>query len=298
MDQRMALQDWLLLMVLSVLWGGSFFFVAVARPELPPLTLVAARVALAAAMLAGVPRLAGVAFPAGRAAWRACLGMGVLNNAIPFSLIAWAQGTLPSGVAAILNATTPLFTVLVAHALTRDERLNRSKGAGVLLGFLGVAVLMGWAALGEFSGRLPEFAMLGATFSYALAGVWGRRLRRLGVAPAAGALGQLLCSAAIMLVLAGLLEQPWRLALPGPRALAAVLGLALFSTALAYLIFFRVLARAGATSLSLVTFMIPASAILLGTLFLDEVLLPRHLAGMALIGLGLLCLNGSLLRRG
>lgn len=296
-QQRMAPQDWALLVLLSVLWGGSFFFIAVARPELPPFTIVAARLALAAATLAVALRLLGIAYPRGRPAWMASLGMGVLNNAVPFSLITWAQGSLPSGVASILNATTPLFTVLVAHALTADEKLSRGKILGVVLGFVGVAVLMGAGALAGTSAKLPELAMLVATFSYALSGVWGRRFRRLGIPPASGALGQLCCSALLMAPLALVVDQPWRLPMPGAHVLGAVLALAVFSTALAYLMFYRVLDRAGATNLSLVTFLIPVSAILLGTLFLNEVLAPRHFAGMALIALGLLAIDGRAFRR-
>lgn len=297
MMQRMSPQDWALLVILSVLWGGSFFFIAVARPELPPFTIVAGRLVLAAITLAAALRLLGIPYPRGRAAWIASLGMGVLNNAVPFSLITWAQGSLPSGVASILNATTPLFTVLVAHALTTDEKLTRGKLLGVVLGFAGVAVLMGAGALAGLSGKLPEMAMLGATFSYALSGVWGRRFRRLGIPPASGALGQLCCSALLMAPLALVVDQPWRLPMPSAQVLGAVLALAVFSTALAYLMFYRVLDRAGATNLSLVTFLIPVSAILLGTVFLNEVLAPRHFAGMALITLGLLAIDGRLFRR-
>jgi drug/metabolite transporter (DMT)-like permease len=219
--------------------------------------------------------------------------MGLLNNAIPFSLIVWAQQTLPSGLAAILNATTPLWTVLVAHALAAEERATAGKVAGVALGFAGVAAMMGPDIVGGAAAAgLATVAMLAATFSYACAGVFGRRFRALGVAPMQAAVGQVSASAAMMLPLALALEQPWTLPVPTAAAAGAVLGLAALSTALAYVLYFRILALAGAVNLLLVTFLVPVSAILLGTLVLGEVLAPRHLLGMALIGLGLAAIDG------
>jgi drug/metabolite transporter (DMT)-like permease len=210
----MSARDWSLLVLLSVLWGGSFFFVGVARPALPPFTLVWLRVALAALMLAAALPLMGVTIPRGRAAWQAFAGMALLNNVIPFCLITWAQGHIASGLAAILNATTPIFTVLVAHGLTRDERLTPAKGFGVLAGFGGVAVLVGPAALAGLGAALPEIAMLGACLSYAFAGVFGRRFKRMGIAPEAGALGQVACSTALLLPVMLLRDRPWSLPLP------------------------------------------------------------------------------------
>jgi drug/metabolite transporter (DMT)-like permease len=293
MTLAMSALAWSLLVALSVLWGGSFFFVGVAVAEVPPLTLVALRVGLAAALLAAALPALGVAPPRGARAWGAIAVMGLLNNAVPFTLIVWAQQALPSGLAAILNATTPLWTVLVAHALTREERATPGKAAGVALGFAGVAAMMGPAILGAASATgAATGAMLAATLSYACAGVWGRRFRAIGVAPMQAAFGQVAASSAIMLPLALVLERPWTLAAPSGAAMAAVLGLAAFSTALAYVLYFRILALAGAVNLLLVTFLIPVSAILLGTLVLREALEPRHLVGMALIGAGLAAIDG------
>jgi drug/metabolite transporter (DMT)-like permease len=298
----MSALAWSLLVALSVLWGGSFFFVGVAVAEIPPLTLVALRVGLAAAMLWAALPLLGVAAPRGARAWGAIAAMGVLNNAIPFSLIVWAQQTLPSGLAAILNATTPLWGVLVAHALTAEEKATPARIGGVLLGFAGVAAMMGADMLGGgVAAGLATGAMLAATLSYAFAGVWGRRFRALGVAPMQAAVGQVTCSAALMLPLALVVERPWGLAVPSGAAVASVLGLAALSTALAYVLYFRILALAGAVNLLLVTFLVPVSAILLGTLALGEALLPRHLLGMALIGAGLAVIDGRVVgwvRRG
>lgn len=289
----MSAGDWALLVLLSILWGGSFFFNRVALTGLPPLTVGWLRVAIAALALWAL--IAATRAPAalGPAALRAYAGMGLLNNVIPFSLILWAQTRIDSGVASILNATTPVFGVLVAHALTRDEKLTPGRLTGAVLGFLGVAAMMGGGGATAF--RQDGWAMaacLAAAFSYALAGVFGRRFRTLGASPLSTAAGQLSASTVMFAPIALSVDHPWSLPAPGAAAISATVGLALVSTALAYLIFFRILARAGATNLLLVTFLIPPSAILLGVVFLGESLAPRHVAGMALIGLGLAAIDG------
>ncbi len=289
----MSALAWSLLVALSLLWGGSFFFVGVAVGEVPPLTLVAARVGLAALILWAALPLLGAQAPRGWRSWRALAAMGLLNNAIPFSLIVFAQTTLPSGLAAILNATTPLWGVLVAHLATREEKATSAKLAGVALGFAGVIAMMGADILdGAMAAGIATLAMLAATFSYACAGVFGRRFRAIGVQPMQAALGQVSASAVMMLPLALLVDRPWALPAPSAAALASVLGLAALSTALAYILYFRILALAGAVNLLLVTFLVPVSAILLGTLVLGEALAPRHLVGMALVGAGLAAIDG------
>ena len=295
MSHRMSRQTWGMLLALSALWGGSFFFVGVAVGQVPALTLVSLRVGLAAAALWLVLPALGIALPRGAAIWRQLAVMGLLNNAIPFTLFVVAQSTIGSGLAAILNATTPIFGVVVAHLVTRDERLTASRVAGVLLGVAGVAVMVGPSALAGLGRDLgAKLACLGAALSYACAGVYGRRFPRLGLAPAATAAGQLSASTLLILPLALVIERPWILPVPGPVVWAAVLGLALASTAFAYVLYFRILARAGATNLLLVTFLIPVSAILLGVVGLGEILLPRQVAGMLLIGCGLAAIDGRL----
>jgi drug/metabolite transporter (DMT)-like permease len=282
-------REWILMLTLSILWGGSFFFVEVALTGLPPLTIVWLRVALAAVILGGVLRFSGMAGP-GRQVWPALLVMGFLNNAVPFTLFVLAQGEITGALASILNATTPLFTVIVAHLATADERLTGAKAAGLGLGFAGVVVMMAGA---DLSGAgAAKLACLMAALSYACAGVWGRRFRRLGVSPLATAFGQVSASAVLLLPVWLWLEAPWTLAWPGLRVAGAVVGIAGLSTVLAYLIFFRLLASAGATNLSLMTFLIPVSATALGWLLLDERLLPQHLAGFGLIALGLVAIDG------
>jgi drug/metabolite transporter (DMT)-like permease len=298
----MTARVWLQLMALSILWGGSFFFIGVAVQALPPLSIVAVRVALALLVLLLVLRVMGLALPTGRPLWLAFIGMGLLNNAIPFTLFVWAQGQAPSGLASILNATTPISTALVAHVFTLDEKLTANRIVGVLLGAAGVAVMLGPDLLSGqeslFSGStlLAQGACLLATLSYAFAGVYGRRFRRMGVAPLVTSAGQLTVSTALMLPLALVIDRPWLLPLPGWPVLAALVALAVLSTALAYVIFFRVLAAAG-SNVNLVTLLVPVSAILLGVLVLGETLLPRHLIGFAVIALGLAAIDGRLLAR-
>ncbi len=291
--RAMGSGEWAMLLALSVLWGGSFFFNAVALGALPVFSVVAARVALGALVLFAVLRATGRRLPGGAPVWAAFLGMGLLNNALPFTLFVWGQQHVASGVAAILNAATPLFTAVLAHWLTADERLTPGRAAGVALGFLGVAAMMGQAALAGLGGvAAAQLACLGGALSYALAGIFGRRFRALGVAPLAAAAGQLAASSLVLVPLALLADRPWQLPLPGMEALAALAGLGVLCTALAYALYFRILATAGATNLLLVTLLIPVSAVLLGVGILGETLEARHLAGMALIGFGLAVMDG------
>jgi drug/metabolite transporter (DMT)-like permease len=288
--------EWVLLVVLSVLWGGSFFFAKLALVAVGPLTLTTARVGLAALALLVFIGARGIELPRGRATWGALAVMGALNNAIPFSLIFSGQTRIDSALAAILNATTPLFTVLLAHFLTRDERLTTLRATGVGVGFAGAIVLIGPSALaGVGADALAQSTVLAAACSYAVAGIFGRRFRDL--APSAAAFGMLASAFVLMVPIAVLVERP-ALVLPGAVPLAAILGLAFLSTALAYLIYFRILAAAGATNLLLVTFLIPVSALLLGTLVLDERLSGTAVIGMGLIFLGLAAIDGRLFKRG
>lgn len=289
---RMSPSDWLRLLLLSFLWGAAFFFVEVAVPHLPPLTIVFIRVGLAALALAAVLVLAGLAFPRGAGVWGALMVMGLLNNVIPFGLFATAQGEIASGLAAILNATTPLFGVIVAHLFTRDERLSPARLVGVLLGIGGVAVMMGGATTAGTSTALAQAACLAAAFSYAVASVWGRRFRGLGIAPLATAFGQLACASLWLLPVVLWVDRPWTQTAPPPEVTGALVAVALLCTALAYPLFFRLLASAGATNILLVTLLIPVSAILLGVLVLSETLALRHFVGLGLIALGLAAIDG------
>jgi len=286
--------DWLLLWTLSLLWGGSFLFNELALAGLPALTVVWGRVGLAALILWGVVRATGAALPP-REMWPALLVMGLLNNAVPFTLFVLAQGQITGALASVLNAMTPVFTVLVAHWATADEKLTPARGLGVVLGFAGVLAML---ADGGMAGtRWALVACLGAAFSYAVASVWGRRFRAAGLSPLATAFGQVTASSALMLPVWLLADRPWALGWPGWEPVMAVVGLASLSSALAYLIFFRILAEAGATAVSLVTFLIPISAAGLGWLVLGERLEARQLAGLGLILAGLAVIDGRLFRR-
>jgi drug/metabolite transporter (DMT)-like permease len=290
-NQVMGRVEWLLLITLATLWGGSFFFSKVALAELPPFTVVLGRVGLAAVALNVLVLVSGQRLPGSPRLWGALLAMAALNNVLPFSLIVYGQTRIASGLAAILNATTPLFTVVLAHLLTDDERLSTNRLGGVLLGLAGVVVMIGPEALGGLGLHLfAQLAVLGAALSYAFAGIFGRRFR--SVPPLTTATGQLTASTFMMLPVALLVDRPWTLPLPSLQIWGALVGLALLSTAVAYVLYFRILAAAGATNLLLVTFLIPVSALLLGMTILGERLDPRHFAGMALIGLGLVAIDG------
>ena len=294
-NTSMSAIQWIMLLTLSLVWGGSYFFVGVAVGDLPPLTIVLCRVGFASIALLIFLACTGQSMPTDRRVWVAFFIMGLLNNAIPFSLIVWGQTHVSAGQASILNATTPIFTVITAHLFTRDEKMKPRHLLGIALGFAGVAVLMGGAFLEALTNSLlAQMALLAAAVSYAFSAVFGRRFRTLGIPPMQIATGQVTAAALLLLPLVVLIDRPLQLAPPGLPSLLAVLGLALISTAFAYVLYFRILASAGATNLSLVTMLVPPTAICLGILFLDEVLAPHHLAGLALITAGLLVIDGRL----
>ncbi len=226
--------------------------------------------------------------------WGAFAIMGLLNNVVPFSLIVFGEMRISSGLASILNATTPLFAVPVAHLLTANEKLTPGKALGLLIGFAGVVALVGTDAFVALSGQdsLAEIACLSAALSYAFAGIFGRRFR--SVPPIQVATGQLTASTLLLIPLVACVDRPWTLPIPSFTAWLALIGIALLCTVLAYILYFRILATAGATNLLLVTFLIPVSAILLGSLVLGEVLQPGEFAGMLLIGGGLVFIDGRL----
>ncbi|NND89242.1 MAG: DMT family transporter [Granulosicoccus sp.] len=294
----MSLTDWLMLTGLSVLWGGSFFFNAVAVTGLPPLTIVLLRVAIAAIVLWAVVLSLGIGLPQTRAAWLALVVMGALNNVLPFSLIVWGQTHIGSGLASILNATTPLFGVVLAGLLLADERLTWLKMSGVVTGFLGAVWMIGPPALaGVGADVLAQLAVVGAALSYGLASIFGRRFKRMGINPVTASAGQVTMASLILLPLVVIVDRPFSLPPPALDVWLSVIALAILSTALAYILYFRILASTGASNLLLVTFLVPVSAILLGYLVLQERLGSSHFIGMALIGLGLSAIDGRLWRR-
>lgn len=294
-NQQMGKREWFFLIMLSVLWGGSFFFSKVALDELQPLSVVLGRVAIAAFVLNIVVVLSGQRMPLSLHIWSLFIVMGILNNLIPFSLIFWGQIHIASGLASILNATTPLWTVLLAQWFTADERLTLPRFAGVVFGIFGVVCIIGPDTLqGLGIHIIAQLAVVGAAISYACAGIFGKRFS--GIPPLVTATGQVTSTTLLMIPITLLVDHPWIYPLPHVGTWSALLGLALLSTALAYVLYFRLLASAGATNLLLVTFLIPVSALLLGTFFLGERLTFWHFMGMGCIGVGLAAIDGRLLQ--
>lgn len=294
---QMTALEWGMLLLLSVIWGASFFFVGVAVKELPPFTIVALRVALAALTLWAMLALMRHPILRSAAVWRSFLVLGFINCAVPFSLIAWGQTHIASALAAILNATMPLFTVVATHFLTSDDRMTGGRIAGIVAGLIGVAIFIGPDAVRAVDNTvLGQCAILSAAICYALGTVYGRRLHKMNISPIMAATGQLTAANILILPVALFIEQPWRIAMPSWEGWGAIFGLAVLSTALAYLLYFRILSRAGATNISLVTFLIPVSATIFGVLFLGEWLELRHLGGMFMIAVGLACVDGRIFK--
>lgn len=293
----MDLREWIMLILLSILWGGSFLFMKVALAELPIFVIVFARVGFAAITLLVYLKIGGEVVPSGKQVWLAFFVMGFINNLVPFSLLVWGMTEIASGLAAILNAMTPVFTVLVAHFMTSDERISINKISGVVLGLAGVVVLIGFEALDGFSASLlAMLACLGAALSYAFAAAYGRRFKKLGIRPAQVAFGQVSASSLLLFPLAMYADSPWNLPMPTLTTWMALLALGVFSTALAYVLYFQILAVAGATNIALVTLLVPISAIFLGWFILDEALSQNQFGGMALITAGLFVIDGRLFR--
>ena len=292
-DHRIDGRDWGLLGILSVLWGGSFFFNGVALKELPPFTLVFLRVALAALILLPVLRAYRIGFPRGFAGWQPFFGIALLNNVLPFSLIVTGQTYIPSGLASILNATTPLFAVLVMAA-GGDEKLLMRRVAGVLAGLIGVIILHGQNLGFDNSQGIGILLCLAAAFSYGLSALYARR-KLSNSPPLATATFQLLASSLMMAIVAATVERPWQLPMPGATTWLAMAGLAGLSTALAYIVFFQILRRSGSTNVMLVTLLIPVTAILLGYLVLGESISGREIVGALVIGSALLLIDGRVL---
>lgn len=284
-------REWAMLVTLSVLWGGSFFFAEIALESLPPLTIVTLRVGLAAITLWLVVLALKLPIPNSTPIWIAFLTMGLLNNVLPFSLIVWGQSQISSGLAAILNATAPLFGVIVAGILLRDESATPLKIMGVVVGFAGVIVMMDLSSIAT-SSLLAQLAILAAALSYACASVYGRRFKATGLNPILVAAGQVTGSTLLLLPIALWVDGNDPYANVPAQVWAAIISLAVFSTAAAYILYFKLLASAGATNILLVTLLVPVSAILLGWLFLEESLQTPHIIGMAMIALGLSAIDG------
>lgn len=292
----MTARDWAMLVLLGLLWGASFFFVGVAVPEIGPLPLVLLRVAIAAAALHLYLLVAGTSFRLALPMAGSFVVLALLNNVLPFSLMFAGQTAIGAGLASVINATTPFWTLVLANLVTADEKLTPARLAGVLLGVAGTAVMIGPGLAAGLGGPAwAKLALLGTALSYACAVLYARRFRDLP--PPVVATGQLTASTLVMLPVVLLWSGTGGMVDAGAGAWAAVLGLALLSTGWAYILYFSLIRSAGATNTSLVTFLVPVSALLLGVLFLAERLEAFEIGGMVLIAAGLIAIDGRLLRR-
>ena len=290
----MRLKDWLTLIALALVWGSSFFFVEIAIVELTTLMIVLIRVTLAALVLWSIVLVARMKVPRHLSVWGSLFLMALFNNTLPFSLIVWGQHYITAGLASLLNATTPIFAVVLASLFLRDEKITLNKAIGIMLGFVGTLIMIGPAVLAGLNlNVLAQLAGMGAALSYAIAGVYGRRFLSHSINnPVVIAACQLSLSA-LMLSLAVWWSGDWYVdAWPTTPTILSLLCLALLSTALAYVLYFKLLESAGVTNLLLVTFLIPVSAILLGIGLLGESLLATHIAGMVVIALSLITIDG------
>ncbi|HEV8033356.1 DMT family transporter [Yoonia sp.] len=288
-------QAWAGLLMLAFIWGGSFLSVHVALEEIGPLTSVAHRTGWAMLILWAYVLIRRLPLPADRRVWGAFLVMGLLNNAIPFSLMAWGQLHIETGLTSILNAATAIFGVMAAALFLADERLTVRKAMGVGIGFLGVSTAIGLNAFKEFDIRsLGQLAVIGGTISYALAAVWARKT--LGhLKPQVAAAGMLTGASLITLPAAWVIEGPISLSLQ-PQTWAAITYYAVAATAIAYILYYRVLALAGSGNAMLVTLLVAPVAIVLGAIVLGEALPMRAYIGFAILALGLLILDGRLVK--
>ena len=291
----MAVADWIRIAILSLVWGGSFFFVEVMLEAMPPMTSVLGRLIIGLAGLVGLLKLLGHPLRPLMTQWRSFALIGLINNAIPFSLISFGQTEITGSLASIINASTPIMTAVVAHQLTTDERLSLRKTLGIAFGFGGVLVLFGPAGMQGGASLLGMAAGLTATICYAFGSVYSKRLK--SNPPMLNATGQVLYGTFWMVPVVCLIDQPWSLPMPGIGPWLALMGIGLLSTTLAFFIYFRVLKTAGASNVVLVTFLVPVSASALGIVFLGEVLAIQHILAYLLIALGLAIIDGRIVAR-
>jgi drug/metabolite transporter (DMT)-like permease len=292
-------RDWGLIVTLAILWGSGFTLIEIGLRSVPPNTLVFARMALAIPPLLLLLRIRGETLPGDFKSWEMLTVVGLLNVVVPFILFYWGMTQISTGLASILNATTPLWGVVAAHFLTRDEKATPARVIGVLFGVAGIAVMIGVDALkGMSSGILAQIACLIATLCYALGSIYGRRFGQSGMTPLSIATGQVITSAIILLPIALFTDAPLSLPMPGMAFWLSTIAMAVFSTSLAYFLFFKLVESAGASNSLLVTFLIPIVAVVLGAAFLGERFSVNQGAGVMLIAVGLVLLDGRVLRRG
>lgn len=285
--------DWGIILFLSLLWGGAFLMIALGLRSFPPITLAFLRMALAVPPMLLALKYLGQKLPTDSRSWRQLFVLGGLNAAFPFMLFFWGQSHISTGLGSILNATTPLWGVVLAHMFTRDEKATPSRILGVLLGLAGIIIMVGTGALeGMTSGVLAQLACLTATVLYALAAIYGRTLSQSTMTPIVVATGQVFTAAVLILPFMLVVDQPWTLPTARWDAWVGAFGLAIPSTAFAYFLYFRLIDRAGASNAMLVAFIMPVVAIVLGVVVLGEAVSVKEMTGAALIALGLVAIDG------
>jgi drug/metabolite transporter (DMT)-like permease len=271
-----------LLLLLATLWGASYTFIKVGVATVPPVTFIAARTLIAGCLLLAILRLRGLSMPRDPQTWRRFLFQACMNSVLPFTLIAWAERSVEAGLAVILNSTTPIFTFLLTAAITRHEPVTARKLLGVLAGIAGTCLIIGVEALGGFGEALwAQLAVVAATIAYAGAAIFGRNFK--GLDPMAA--GSMLSGAAILIPLSLVLDQPWTLS-PSASSLAALLGLAVFSTALAFVIFFRLIHTLGSVGTTSQAYLRVPIGVAIGAVFLGESLSPTAWIGLGLVIVG------------
>lgn len=287
--------DWGIILVLSLLWGGAFLMIALGLRSFPPITLAFMRMALAVPFMLLALKYLGQRLPTDCRSWQQLFVLGGLNAAFPFMLFFWGQSHISTGLGSILNATTPLWGVVLAHLFTRDEKATPSRILGVLLGLAGIIVMVGTGALkGMTSDVLAQIACLSATVLYALAAIYGRTLSQSTMTPIVVATGQVFTAAILILPFMMVFDHPWTLPFPRWDAWIGAIGLAIPSTAFAYFLYFRLIDRAGASNAMLVAFIMPVVAIFLGVVALGESVSVKEMLGATLIALGLVAIDGRL----
>jgi drug/metabolite transporter (DMT)-like permease len=292
----MSGRGWMWLGLLSLIWGSGFLLTTIAVRDMPPATSILIRLVLATAVLAPLLRRRRLALPRGLRGWTPFLVLGLLNTTLPFTLNAWSLTRIDSGIAGILTATVPIFTVIVAHLATRDERATGAKVTGIGLGMAGVVLILGMDADALTSGSTAgKLAVLLASVLYGMGAVYARSLQ--GIPPLMLAFGQIVTSVLYLTPFVLVVDRPWEATTWGAGTLAAIVALGVFGSAAAYLIFYSLLTTSGAIAASLVAYLIPLVAVVLGVLFLDERLLGQHVAGMVLILSAMALIDGRLVQR-
>ncbi len=278
-----------LLALLATVWGASYTFIKIGVATIPPVTFIAGRTVIAGALLLAVLALRGVAMPRDRRVWGYFVVQACLNSVLPFTLIAWAEQELDAGLAAILNSTTPIFTFLLTALITRHETASGRKLFGVVAGMAGTCLIIGLQALqGIGDALIAQLAIVAATICYAGAAIWGKRFQALD--PMIPAAGSMLCGAAVLVPLSLAIDRPWQLA-PSTDSLLALLALAVISTALAFVLFFRLLRTLGSVSTTAQAYLRVPVGVAIGVIFLGESPSPTALAGLVCVVAGVMAMT-------